>query len=360
MATKSSTPLEITDQSETIEFELNKEKYKLTISNNSSKIQFKIEDLLSLKKNKYFLQTNLKELQNIDRFFLIFENLNEVNQSLIKQVRKNNVDISKDGNVCKLKINNPVNDKEFTIELEKTKSDSKDSDEKEINDSLPLVTELRKKIDDLEKRMENLELKLDGVQDIEKNVGVLRSHKKKVEEEDEEEEPDDGRQLLKSSLIGKKEEKIIKGFLQGKLLSAELIFDTAKDGDSIDAFKTKVEGKFPTLYIIKTDIGVIFGAYATSTWVENKSIPDYNAFVFTLDPPNKYKVTLPKFGLFGYNYKENIMFQFGGVCFRIEGNCTKSNTNVIRGSHYERGFIDCIKGDHKFRVSRLEIFKLTF
>lgn len=179
--------------------------------------------MLSLKKNKYFLQTNLKELQNIDRFFLIFENLNEVNQSLIKQVRKNNIDISKDGNVCKLKINNPVNDKEFTIELEKTKSDSKDSDEKEINDSLPLVTELRKKIDALEKRMENLELKLDGVQDIEKNVGVLRSHKKKVEEEDEEEEPDDGRQLLKSSLIGKKEEKIIKGFLQGKLLSAELI-----------------------------------------------------------------------------------------------------------------------------------------
>ena len=65
-------PLEITDQSETIEFELNKEKYKLTISNNSSKIQFKIEDLLSLKKNKYFLQTNLKELQNIDRFFFNF------------------------------------------------------------------------------------------------------------------------------------------------------------------------------------------------------------------------------------------------------------------------------------------------
>jgi hypothetical protein len=42
MASKSSTPLEITDQSETIEFELNKEKYKLTISNNSNKIQFKL------------------------------------------------------------------------------------------------------------------------------------------------------------------------------------------------------------------------------------------------------------------------------------------------------------------------------
>ena len=359
MASKSSTPLEITDQSETIEFELNKEKYKLTISNNSNKIQFKLEELLSLKRNQYFIQTNLKELQNIDRFFLMFENLQEVNESLIKQVKKNNIDISKDGNLLKLKIKNPVNDKEFTIELNKIKSDSNDVDEKEINDSLPLVEELRKKIDDLEKRMETLEQKLEGSQNLEKSVPVLRSHKK-VEVEEEEEEPDDGRQLFKSNLIGKKEEKVIKGFLQGKLLSAELIFDTAKDGDSIDAFKTKIAGKFPTLFIIKTDIGVTFGAYATSTWVENKFIPDYNSFVFTLNPNNKYKVTTPKFGLFGYNYKENIMFQFGGVCFRIEGNCTKTNNNIVRGSNYEKGFINFIQGDHKFRVSRLEIFKLTF
>ena len=52
MASKSKTPLEISEQSETVEFELNKEKYKLTITNNSNNIQFKLQDLLYMKKNK--------------------------------------------------------------------------------------------------------------------------------------------------------------------------------------------------------------------------------------------------------------------------------------------------------------------
>ena len=58
--------------------------------------------------------------------------------------------------------------------------------------------------------------------------------------------------------------------------------------------------------------------------------------------------------------KKKFYFKFGSVCFRIENNCTKSGNNVIRGSGYEKGLIDLIKGDHKFRVSRLEVFKLSF
>ena len=47
-------------------------------------------------------------------------------------------------------------------------------------------------------------------------------------------------------------------------MSTELIFDTSRDGDSIDAFKNKCEGKCPTLVIVKTNAGIIFGGYATS------------------------------------------------------------------------------------------------
>ena len=144
MASKSKTPLEISEQSETVEFELNKEKYKLTITNNSNNIQLKLQDLLSMKKNEYFLQTNLKGLLKINRFFNFFENLQEVNQSLIKQVKNNNVSISKEDKLCKFIIKNPINDEEFYLELPKTSGGSGDG-EQEINDSIPLVEELRKK-----------------------------------------------------------------------------------------------------------------------------------------------------------------------------------------------------------------------
>lgn len=371
MDSQSKTPIEITEHSQTVEFELNKDKYKLTISNNSNKIQFKLEDLLSLKKSEYFLQTNLKELQKRNRFFLLFQNIEEVSKSLIKLVNNSNINISKEDKQCQFIIKNPITDEEFYIEFEKIKKNSKDVDEEEVKGSIPLIAELKKKIEnleksnqDLEKRVESLEEKIESVKNIETKVEVLKSAKKKVEnedeDEDEEEQVDDKIQIFKSSLISKKEEKVIRGFIGGQILSAELIFDTASDGDSIDAFKKKVTDQSPTLFIIKTDFGQVFGGYATSNWIENKFIADYKSFVYTLNPNQKYNVTMPKFGLFGYNYQENIMFQFGSVCFRVDGNCTKTKNNLVRGSNYEKGFINFIEGDHKFRVSRLEIFRVNF
>ena len=353
-------PLEITEQSNTIEFGLNKEKYKLTISNDSKTINLKIEDLFSLQKDEYILQTNLKDLQNLDRFFSFFLNLQEVNQSLIKQVKKGNITISKGSNLCKLKIKNPINDEEFGLELKKTENANEGDTEKDIQSSIPLVSELQKKIDTLENRIESLEQKFENLKNIEQKVEVLKSVKTKREEDDDEEEDDDGKQLFKSNILNKKNERAIKKFVQGKLLSTELVFDTAKDGDTIDAFKKKCAGLCPTLLVVKTDMGAILGGYATTPWKENGPLADYNSFIFSLNPDKKYAVTMPKYGLFGYDNKENILFQFGCVCFRVLSNCTKTNQNVIRGSGYEKGFIDFIQGDHKFRVSRLEVFKLNF
>ena len=351
MKRESKKPLEIIEQTETIEFELNEEKYKLTISNDLNTIEFILEELLSMNKNEYYLETNLKELQDKDRFFLFFKDLNEITQSLMKLVRKDYIDISKDDKLCKFKIKNPINDEEIFIELEKSKNEIKNDNTKEMKDSIPLVDDLRKRIEKLEKNNQELEKKVEDL------TGIIKTGKVKIQEL---EADIDITPLLKSNIIGKKEEKIIRDFLQGELLSAELIFDTQTDGDTLEAFQKKCAGQFPTLIIIKTDLGKIFGGYATSPWKENGPIPDYNSFVYTLNPNNKYAVTMPKFGLFGYNKKENIMFQFGLVCFRVEGNCTKQRNNVIRGSNYEKDFINFIGGDHKFRVSRLEIFKLNF
>ena len=107
-------------------------------------------------------------------------------------------------------------------------------------------------------------------------------------------------------------------------------------------------------------MGFMFGGYATTAWKENGPLSDYNSFVFSFNPDKKYNVIMPRFALFGCNEKEKVLFQFGSLCFRIEDNCTKTGNNVIRGSGYEKGLIDLIKGDHKFRVSRLEVFKLNF
>ena len=56
------------------------QKHRLTISNNSKYIQFRIENLISAEMNNYILLTTLEELQKINRFFLYLK----MNKKLIK------------------------------------------------------------------------------------------------------------------------------------------------------------------------------------------------------------------------------------------------------------------------------------
>ena len=343
---KTKKSIEIMDESNTIEFEVNKDKYKLSIKNNSNQITFKLEDLSSSK--EYSLEKTFENLQEMNRYFLYFQDPSDLCINLIKQVKKNNISVSKDSNSCNLIIKNPITDEEFflTMESPKTQSSSNQNLQEISSSSSPEISNLIKKVEDLEKRMQDLESKIgDG-----KNIGALTSL----------DENDDGEKVFNSNIIKQKEEKVIKSWFNTKILSAELIYDTTTDGDSLDDFRNKCYGQFPTLILIRTDMGFLFGGYATTAWKENGPISDYNSFVFSFNPDKKYNVTMPRFALYGCNTQEKILFQFGSLCFRIENNCTKSGNNVIRGSGYEKGLIDLIKGDHKFRVSRLEVFKINF
>ena len=343
---KAKKSVEVTDESNTIEFEVNKDKYKLSLTNNSNQITFKLEDLSS--STEYSTEKTFENLQQMNRYFLYFTDPSDLCTNLIKQVKKNNITISKDSNSCNLIIINPITDEEFFLKLDCTQSQiHADSNIQETsNSSSPEISNLIKKVEDLEKRMKDLESKIgDG-----KNLGMISSV----------DENDDGEKVFNSNIIKSKEEHVIKSWFNTKILSAELIYDTATDGDSIDDFRKKCYGQFPTMILIRTDMGFLFGGYATTAWKDNGPISDYNSFVFSFNPDKKYNVTMPRFALYGCNSKEKILFQFGSLCFRIEENCTKSGNNVIRGSGYEKGLIDLIKGDHKFRVSRLEVFKINF
>ena len=339
---KTSKSFEVKDESNSIEFEVNNNHFKLIISNDQKLIQIILQDLSS--STEYFLEKSLEDLKKLNRYFSFFSDPSELAISLIKQVKKNNITISKESDSYNLEIKNPINDEEFILKLDKSQSiTSGTGNTKELGGSPELVSKLNKKIEDLEKRMKELESKIgEG-----KNIAALN------------EEIDDDK-IFNSNIIKHKEEQIIKSWFNTKIISAELLYDTSIDGDSIEDFKKKCFGQNPTLILIKTDMGFLLGGYATTAWKEGGPITDYNSFVFSFNPDKKYNVTTTRYALFGSNTKENTLFQFGSVCFRIENNCTKSGNNVIRGSGYEKGLIDLIKGDHKFRVSRLEVFKLNF
>ena len=192
--------------------------------------------------------------------------------------------------------------------------------------------------------------------DIEKRLSILE---KKFENESNQIIEKKNSPILESNIINEEDKKIILNWIPNRLISTELIFDTSRDGDSIDSFKNKCEGKCPTLVIVKTNTGIIFGGYATSAWREKGPITDYNSFVFSLDPPKKYNLSSPPSALYGYRYND-IILQFGTCYFRIASGCTGNNNNIVSISSYENGLINVIGGDGKFIVSRMEIFKLNY
>ena len=345
---KSRKSVEVTEESNSIEFEVNKDRYKLSITNDSNKLHFKLNDESS--SNEYILEKTFEDLKQMNRYFLFFSDPVDLITNLLKQVKKNNLTVSKDSNSCNLVIINPITDEEIFLKMEssqpQSQSENLQNSETKQNLSSSEVSDLQKRLDNLEKRMQELESKISEG----KNLGGGEIF----------DDGDGGEKIFNSNIINQKEEKIIKSWFNTKIQNAELIYDTKTDGDTISDFQKKCFGQFPTLLIIRTDMGFMFGGYATTAWKENGPITDYNSFVFSFNPDKKYNVIMPRFALFGCNEKEKVLFQFGSVCFRIEDNCTKSGNNVIRGSGYERGLIDLIKGDHKFRVSRLEVFKLSF
>ena len=102
----------IIEESNSIEFEINKERYKLKISNDSSKIQLSLQDFSS--STEYYLEKSLEDLKKINRYFSIFTDSGDLSINLIKQVKKDNITINKDSNSCNLQIKN-LNIREIRI-----------------------------------------------------------------------------------------------------------------------------------------------------------------------------------------------------------------------------------------------------
>ena len=70
------------NKNEIYEYQSNDKKYKFKISNNKSLIYFEIEEINIFPKQDFNIYLNLEQLSKINKFFLQFENLNEISESL--------------------------------------------------------------------------------------------------------------------------------------------------------------------------------------------------------------------------------------------------------------------------------------
>ena len=329
------------DLSESFEITTDNKIYELKISYNEQLMFFEIKEKNAFLKDEFNLYTNLKELGDINRFFIQFETLKEVFDSLKTLITKKNVSIIQEGKKMKIKIINPINNKEFFINVNSKEKDTKS----EINSIIACVNSLTQKVQNLENKVNMLENKLNEL------IKEKEEKKKKKELYG---------QISKSSVINKDEIDLFMNWFDKKPTKIKLLLDSEIDGDSTQTFYNKCSNKFPTVVFVKTTKGRRFGGYCSIGWEKTNGSfkKDINNFIFSLDKKKKYKIKQPEYGIRTYSN----CFAFGsGYDFVIYNNCTSNNSSYnFNGETYETTEAYELNGEYYFTVSSYEVYQIEY
>ena len=328
------------DLSESFEITTDNKIYELKISYNEQLMFFEIKEKNAFLKDEFNLYTNLKELGDINRFFIQFETLKEVFDSLKTLITKKNVSIIQEGKKMKMKIINPINNKEFFINVNSKEKDTKS----EINSIIACVNSLTQKVQNLENKVNMLENKLNEL----------------IKEKEEKKKKELYGQISKSSVINKDEIDLFMNWFDKKPTKIKLLLDSKIDGDSTQTFYNKCSNKFPTVVFVKTTKGRRFGGYCSIGWENTNGNykKDINNFIFSLDKKKKYKIKKPENGI----YTNSGYFAFGGGCdFVIYNNCTSNNSSSnYNGRTYETTETYELNGESNFTVSSYEVYQIEY
>ena len=302
----------------------NNKNFNLTISNNESIIFFQVEEIDCFPKQDFNLHLNLEQMQKINKFFLQFDSLNEISDSLKKLTESKSIKIDKKEKEKEiiLTIINPINLKEFNMSIPLKEKDIK----AEITSLNEYVFHLNEKIDNLTQKVNYLENK---IKDYETKVEEIYAIKEEYKNLKKKEIIDNSFMFGKSSIIKKEDQDIILGWLEKKPKNFELLLDSKVDGDSTSTFYDKCGKKSPTIVFIETTNGYRFGGYTSNFWPPGDKSSNYekdeNSFLFSLDLKKKYKCIVKNRAIY---LNKNNYFSFGDNIY-IYNNCTKIESNYL-------------------------------
>jgi hypothetical protein len=330
-------------------FDINSEQknYELKISLNENIIFFEVDEKDIFPKGEYNIYLNLEELGKINRYFLQFDSLKEVFDSLKTLMKKKNLSIIKNEKIMKLKIINPANEKEFFINVPLKEKDLKS----EMNSLIPYVASLNERVQFLEKK----------VNDLEQKLNEIFIYKNDLEELKKEKERKKNNEVYKSDILNRNEMEYFLDWFEKKPNKIKLLLDSKRDGDLTSTFYDKCSGKYPTVVLVKTTKGHRFGGYSSISWknLNGSFFSDKNNFIFSLDKKKKYNILNPENAI----QTSSSYFAFGrGSDFLVGNNCTSNSNNYNNnsGTYNTTEKYELNGGEINFAVSSYEVYQIEY
>ena len=350
------------DSKQSFEIKTDNNNYELVIAYNEQLMYFEINEKNNMIKEDYNIYLSLEELKKIDDFFGQFKTLKNAAGSLKTLIQKTLLFIEKEGLNMKIKIINPSTDLEFYINVPLKEKDIK----KEMNSIIPYINNLNEKVKNLEKEVNTLKTKLDDIYINQENIMQFMKEIKEKEKENKKRKQEiiESYDIQKSKIINQNEIDLILSWLYFKNpLKIKLILDSEIDGDSIETFLYKCNGKFPTIIFIKTTKNKRFGGYSSIPWYNTQGNyeKDIYNFIFSLDKRKKYQIKQS-----GSAIKTNAhYFSFAdGQGFLINKDSTSNNEswsdNNNSGIYFETTEKYELNGERNFTVLSYEVYQIEY
>ena len=371
---------------------------------------------LSKYNNIYEAKFDHEELIAIDKFFGLYDSIEDVVEEMDNLFTKNCIAISLDMNHnVVLEIQISINNKPRIIRLLLTKKGNEQAEA--LNNLCQLVSQQTKKLDSLQKenavlkeKVGKLNEKLDSLKNNPDMLGSAgdsqfvrarvrenssfdedgsgkrkKKKKKKKNDDDEEEDPNEERKKRKEEEEKfdinnlKSVSKIIKDikdvdFIIKKInnvfeendlefYNMNLIYSATEDGDACTIFHSKCDGVCPTLSFVKTKKGKRFGGFTTAPYQSSNSFKgkkDDQAFIFSIDKKKTYEVDkgtnaiccYKNYGPVFYGYEYCNIYLIGNF-LSVEGNVAKKGDRFKTTEDYELN-----GGDKKFLAVEVEVYQV--
>ena len=330
------------NKKESYEIDSNGKKYNFKISNNVSIIFFEIEEINAFPKQEFNIHLNLEQLCKINKFFLQFDNLNEISDSIKKIIDNKNAKIEKREKEMILTLINPMNQKEFNLSLPLKENDIK----AEISSLNSYVIQLNEKYENLDKRVKYLEKKIEEICSV------------KQQSQTKEKSAEPSEMFCNSSIVKNDEIDLICSWMEKMPKKFKLLLDSRFDNDLTSTFYNKCNQKYPTIIFVKSNDGYRFGGYTSIFWPKDGYKNDIKSFLFSLDFKKKYNCIKNDWAIY---HEPNEYFSFGNNIY-IYNNCTKNSSNYI-GTPFSYDIpknYELNGGKNDFIVESYEVYKIEY
>ena len=326
----------------------NDNKIRLKISYNEKIIFFEAEEENVFPKQEFNLYKSLEQLTKIDRYFRQFDELKEVFEFIKTIISKNNLSVVKEENKMKLKLSNPLINKDIIINLTLKAKDIKS----EVESPIPYITSLNKKIDSLENQIKDMKIEFDN---------KLKDMKAELDEIKNKFENKIPNLFQGSQIIDDNDKNIIMSWFDKKIISTELLLNAEINDNFLQAFFSKCINRKNTMIFIRTTDNLRFGGFTSVIWPTNGNSSDKESFVFSLTNRQKYKILNADRALEVF---EGSWISFGpGMDLYLHNRLKTIGGATIKSSYdipsNKNGFY-LNGGKDNFKLSNCEIYQINF